>query len=174
MNDLAHKNVKEIRSGLLEAISYWGWQEKIRHDPELQADFVSTTYIKHNEEFCYTLTGWEKSRRIGIHVTSPIQIPRIRLAETLFVLNYFNSRSTTGNYYVSGAGDLCYKWTINVFTATVGVDTFKTLRDAGRNAFDETYNSFLTAAFTNKAAGEIIQNHQMFWSKGKQECAQPA
>ena len=48
MNDLAHKNVSEIRKGLLEAISHWGWQEKIRHDPELQADFVSTTYLKHN------------------------------------------------------------------------------------------------------------------------------
>jgi hypothetical protein len=52
-----------------------------------------------------------------------------------------------------------------VFDAQVGVDAFKTLRDSGKNAFDETYNSFLTAAFTNKPASEILQNHSLFWSK---------
>lgn len=165
MPEPARKNVKEIREGLLEAVSYWGWQEKICHDPELQADFVSTTYIKHNEEFCYTLTSSEKNRKIGIHVTSPIQVPKVRLAETLSVLNYFNAQSTSGNYYISGAGDLCYKWTISVFNAQIGVDAFKMLRDSGKNAFDETYNSFLTAAFTNKPASEILHNHNLFWSK---------
>ncbi|MGJ0509284.1 MAG: hypothetical protein ACR652_19610 [Methylocystis sp.] len=171
MNDLALKNVKDIRNGLLEAVSYWGWQERICHDPDLQADFVSTTYIKHNEEFCYTLTSSEKNRRIGIHVTSPIQVPKIRVAETLIVSNYFNAQSATGAYYVSGAGDLCYKWTVSVFDGPVGVDAFRTLRDAGKKAFDETYNSFLTAAYTNKGAGEIIQNYQLFWSKGGQPTA---
>jgi hypothetical protein len=174
MNHLAQRNVREIREGLLEAISHWGWQEKIRHDPELQADFVSTTYLKHNEEFCYTFTVFEKSRKVGIHIISPFQIPKVRFAETLQVLNYFNSHSTTGDYYLSGAGNLCYKWTISVFDASVGVETFKTLRDAGKNAFDEAYNSLLSVAFTNKAGAEIIQNHRLFWSKQKPACAKRA
>jgi hypothetical protein len=173
MNDLAHKNVSEIRKGLLEAISHWGWQEKICHDPELQADFVSTTYLKHNEEFCCTFTVFEKSRKVGIHVVSPFQIPKVRFADTLLVINYFNSQSTTGDYYLSSAGDLCYKWTISVFDAPVDVETFKTLLDAGKNAFDENYNSLLTTAFTNKSAAAIIQNHQLFWSKAM-ACAKRA
>lgn len=165
MSTLAQRSVREIREGLLEAVSYWGWQEKIRHDPDLQADFVSTTYIKHNEQFCYTLTGSERSRKIGVHVLSPIQIPDGRLTETLLILNYFNGLSTAGNYYVSAASDLCYRWTVAVFDAPVGVENFRALRDAGKNAFEETYNSFLTAAFTNKPVAEIIQNHRMFWGK---------
>ncbi len=119
------------------------------------------------------LISFEKSRKVGIQVISPIQIPSLRLSETLVVLNYFNSQSTAGSYYVSCAGDLCYQWTISIFDSPVGVATFKTLRDAGKDAFDETYNSLLTTAFTNKVAAEIIHNHQLFWSKEK-ACAKRA
>jgi hypothetical protein len=165
MSDPAHTNGSELRETLRNAISYWGWQERICHDPTSQTDFVSTTYIKHNGEFCYTLTSCEKNRTIGIHVTSPIQIPRVRITDTLLVMNYFNAQNTTGSYYVSNAGDLCYRWEISVFGGPIGIEAFRTLRDAGKKSFEGTYNSFLTAAFTNKPALEIIQNHQAFWSQ---------
>lgn len=163
------QNSREIRDVLLEAISHWGWQERIRHDPDTQMDFVSTIYIKHNDAFTYTLTSCERHKKVGIHITSPIQAPKARLQETIVVANYFNARSMAGSYHVTGAGDLCYLWMVSIAGLPLGIDIFRTLRDAGNKAFDESYNSFLTAAFTNKRASEVIQNHQAFWSREKNE-----
>jgi len=154
-----------LKDVLKEAIERWGWQERIQYDAESETDFVGTSYIKHNKAFVYTLTTNEKSHKISIHVNSPIQVPIVRIAETAFIANYFNIYSTTGSYYVTGSGDICYRWTLSVAGTKASVEMFRALRDAANKAFEEKFNSFLTAAFTNNSALEIIQKYQMLSSK---------
>jgi hypothetical protein len=159
------RDARAIKDVLKEAIDWWGWQDRIRHDAKSETDFVATTYIKHNEAFVYVLTTNEKSRKVGIHVDSPIQIPASRVVETMLVANYFNIRSTTGSYHVTESGNLCYRWTISVAGVQPSLELFRAMRDAATNAFEETYNPFLTAAFTSSAPSEITRKFE-FLSSG--------
>jgi hypothetical protein len=159
------RDARVIKNILKEAIDRWGWQDRIRHDSKTETDFIATTYIKHNEAFVYVLTTNEKSRRVGIHVNSPIQIPAHRIVETILVANYFNTRSATGSYHVTELGDLCYRWTISVADVQPSVELFRALRDAATHAFEQTYNPFLTAAFTTCAPSEITRKFE-FLSSG--------
>ncbi len=158
------QNGTAIKDILKEAINWWGWQERIRYDAETGTDFVTTTYIKHNEAFVYALTSNEKARKVGIHVSSPIQVPPVRIVETILVANYFNMRSTTGGYHVTGAGDLCYRWVLSVAGTQPSIETFRALRDAANKAFEETYTPFLTAAFTAHKASDITRKFEIFAS----------
>jgi len=153
-----------LKDVLNEAIERWGWQERIQHDVESGTYFVGTTYIKHNKAFVYTLTTNDKFHKIGIYVKSPIQAPIDRIVESSLIANYFNIYSTAGSYYVTWSGDICYRWTLSVAGAQASVEMFRALRDAANKAFEETYNSFLAAAFTNSSALEIIKKYQLLSS----------
>jgi len=154
-----------LKDVLNEAIKRWGWQERIQHDVESETDFVGTTYLKHNKAFVYTLTTNDKFHKIGIYVKAPIQAPIDRIIESSLIANYFNIYSTTGSYYVTESGDICYRWMLSVAGTQASVEMFRALRDAASRAFEETYNSFLAAAFTSSSVLEIIQKYQMLSSK---------
>jgi hypothetical protein len=159
------KEKKPLGDVLSEAVNCWGWQNRILHDNESETDYVTTTYIRHNQAFEYTLTASEKFQKVGIHVNSPIQIPMSRMVEVVLVANYFNMRSTMGGYYVTAGGDLCYRWAISVAGTQASVELFRALRDSANKSFDKPYNSFLSAAFTASSARDIIQKFQIFCSR---------
>ncbi|WP_363349014.1 hypothetical protein [Methylocystis echinoides] len=154
-----------MKDVLQETIFSWGWQDRIQHDPQSGSDFVTTIYIRHGEPFVYTLTVNEGRRKLGIHINSPIQIPLARKVEAIAIANYFNVRSTTGAYYITETGDLCYQWMLLAVGAEPTIGVFKALRDDANKAFDQTYTPFLTAAFTDNPASQIIEKLEFFWSK---------
>ncbi len=156
---------KTIKETLKEAVSWWGWQDHVRYDGESETDFVTTTYIRHDEIFVYTLTASEKLRRVGIHVTSPIEVPKARITDAILVANYFNARTAIGGYHVAENGDLCYQWAVSVAGSPVTVDLFRVLRDAANKAFGDNYKPFLDAAYTSNSASQIIEKHRIFSRK---------
>lgn len=154
-----------MRDVLQDTIFSWGWQDRIQHDPESGSDFVTTIYIRHGEPFVYTLTVNESRRKLGIHVNSPIQIPNARKRDAVLIANYFNIRSATGSYHITETGDLCYQWMLFAIGAKPDIGGFKALRDDANRAFDQTYTPFLTAAFTESPAAQIIEKLEFFWSR---------
>ncbi len=159
------KAQKPMREVLEDTIFSWGWQDRIQHDPHTGSDFVATIYIRHGEPFVYTLTVNESRRKLGIHINSPIQIPSARKKEAVLIANYFNVRSATGAYHVTETGDLCYQWMLFAIGVQPDIGVFKALRDDANRAFDQAYTPFLTAAFTENPAPQIIEKLEFFWSK---------
>jgi hypothetical protein len=143
-----------------DAISWWGWQEQVCHDETTGTDFVTAKYVKHNGSFFLTFTANEKLQRVGVHVSSPIHVSDNRLKETAIIVNYFNTQSVTGFYYVSQEGDLCFLWNSCVAKGLASGDLFAKLRFAAVHAFETQFNTFLSAAYTNQSATEIIRKRE--------------
>lgn len=133
------------------------WKDEINHDDNDDTDYIDTGYQIDGQNYRLILITDEESQLLKVTLVSPIKIPKPRMKETTFVLNFLNLRLPVGHLAVSlDDGTLYYRWEISVDGATAAPQQFRTLIGAASGAFDEIRSAAIGAAAFSKASVEEI------------------
>ena len=133
------------------------WKDEINHDADDDTDYINTGYQIDGQNYRLILITDEESQLLKVTLVSPIKIPKLRMKEATFVLNFLNLRSPVGNLAMSFEdGTLFYRWEISVGGATAATQQFRTLIGAASGAFDEIRSAAIGAAAVSKVSVEDI------------------
>jgi hypothetical protein len=84
-------------------------RREINHDDDDDTDYISTGYQIDGQNYRLILTADEESQLLKLTLVSPIKVPKLRMKEATFVLNFLNLRSPVGKA-VSPPGE---GWTLD-------------------------------------------------------------
>ena len=83
------------------------WKDEINHDDDDDTDYINTGYQIDSQNYRLILITDEESQLLKVTLVSPIKIPKLRMKEATFVLNFLNLRSPVGNLAVSLKTERC-------------------------------------------------------------------
>lgn len=156
--DVSKKSV--LGQAFRDVVSWYGWTERMNEDPSRGIYFIGDSFSIGSDSFVWTLLVDERSQLAYIHVTAPISVPEVRAAEVAMVANCLNMRCKRGHFYVSEDARLCFKWSVCIVNQKLERGLMQSLRATGARAFKSNFNTFLTAAFTNRTLEKIIERHE--------------
>jgi hypothetical protein len=155
-------NVEEtmsLKDLFQEALNELEWEDEILHDEDVDTDYINTSYGIDGQSYRLQIVTDEDSQTIRVMMMSPIRIPKARMREAAYVLNFLNTGIRAGNLQMSEDGSIHYRWNLDVEGSTPSTKQFVNMISAGAGTFDEIRCTAIgTAAFTKQPAEDIFKD----------------
>jgi hypothetical protein len=136
------------------------WEDEIRHDADLDADYVATSYTIDGQRYHLVLMAEDDIQLLSVSLLSPIRVPKRRWPEAVFVINFLNTNMRLGHLQMNDDGAIVYRWMIDVEGTNPSPQQYGNLLIAAAGCFSELRTAAIGAvAYSKESANDIIKDY---------------